>query len=117
MEGTMRGAQHALRALLRVRMRKFVTLERMMASKVTQIAPIVEVIWEDAASPHVDQWEGLAEARKFNPPRCRAVGYLIEKTPQKLVLVGLISTDLDVGMKFVLPRGCVREVRMLEVKK
>lgn len=73
------------------------------------------VEWEDCAS--FGRWMDLDVARKMEASQCVTVGFLVEKTPQKLVMT--LNRDTgggDVSDTIVIPRSLVKSCRRLYPK-
>ncbi len=70
---------------------------------------IVEVRWWDATS-YGNAWmtecaDGCAV--------CSSVGYLVKDAKDKVVLAQSIQAD-DTMNRFVIPRGCIKKIRVLD---
>lgn len=79
---------------------------------------IVEVIWEDSYSRlgwgNIQQ--AVDEALSHNL-RCVSVGYLLEETKNRIVLVQSLALPDLVGTLQVIPRSCIIDTRVLVEKE
>lgn len=74
---------------------------------------LVRVQWLDIASSA--GWKSSAEARKMRPIACTDVGWILERTPEYLIIYR--SHNGDVGDVAVFPAGCVVSVTVLDAKE
>ena len=86
-------------------MRKTKALKGKRGSK--KWCPIVEVKWRDAAAG--SNW--IAGAA-IDPEPCTAVGYLTERTRNKIVLIQCFAKDGDTLGRLAIPAPWVTEVRV-----
>ena len=75
---------------------------------------IMEVVWEDSYSRL--GWgdiEQAAEEALSRNLRCVSVGYLLEETKNRIVLVQSLALPDLVGTLQIIPRSCVIDTRVL----
>ena len=75
---------------------------------------IIEVIWEDSYSRlgWGDVSEAVREALEHNF-RCVSVGYLLEETEDRIVLVRSLAFPDLVDALHVIPKSCIYDIRAL----
>ncbi len=73
--------------------------------------PIVEIEWEDSASK--GGWANREVYRKLSPMRVRTVGFLLERSPRKVIVLQTLAEDGDGTDAVVIPAGCVKKLRRL----
>lgn len=77
---------------------------------------LVEVIWEDMTTVNTG-WLSPAQALNgaFAMP-IKTVGYVLSEDDTNLILVMLQSSanDGEVGVTAVIPRGCIRRMKILK---
>lgn len=82
--------------------------------------PLVEVIWNDAAS-NSDAWVHVSEIA--TPEKVNTTGFLVKETDEYITIAGSVSTDPDfienVGNTMTIPIGMIvsrREVRLVNAR-
>jgi len=70
---------------------------------------LVLVEFEDPAL--FGRWTDLAE--EMDPLRCMAVGFLLKRTKDKIVLVQVWNENDEHTGVFALPKGCVKSITKL----
>lgn len=78
---------------------------------------LVEVHWRDAYT--IDGWHTWDELMKKvgTGERCKTVGWLVYEDDTRFVLatsLGLDFTDSEVGSAWIIPKGMVDDVRVLD---
>ncbi len=76
------------------------------------IGTVIYVEWIDAgivAARWTDQSEALGQAGTMIEGSIRSAGFLLEQTPERIVIAGSMNPNNDdVSLVFVIPMACVR---------
>ena len=73
--------------------------------------PLVEVIWHDATG--YNQWFEGSDWDTKMPMIIRTLGYMVQKDKTMVKLVMSIRDDGGIGDMFIIPRGCVKHIKIL----
>ena len=73
---------------------------------------LVEVRWEDISCQA--GWDSEENVRKAEPIACITVGWRMESTAKKLVLVSSRSDNGTYGDRNTIPKGCIKSIRRIE---
>jgi hypothetical protein len=87
---------------------KKVTSARLMREAFAGEAPIVEVLWHDAAGD--GDWTSKLD---LEPAPTASVGYLVRRDRTAVRIVSLVN-DGDAAYTLVVPTGMVKEIRYLQ---
>lgn len=74
--------------------------------------PLVEVVWVDAVATATIEWSDIEEILEEQIAQSRAVGYLLENTPQRVVVVALVN-EADAAHAMLIPQGMVHRINTL----
>lgn len=80
--------------------------------------PLVAVLWNDAGSN--ERWVPLSEVLSDTDMECLSIGWLVQDTPYRLVLVAsrTVSGDSeDVSGHVTIPKAMIKSVQKLTLKK
>ncbi len=75
--------------------------------------PIVLLCWEDASIVDDETWVDRKTASKVEPVVFQQVGWLVEITPEHVVLAACISPEI-MSARDRIPRGMVRSITKLD---
>ena len=74
--------------------------------------PLVEVIWIDAVATATIEWSDIEEILEEQIAQSRAVGYLIEDSEYRVVVVALVN-EADAAHAMLIPKGMVHHINTL----
>lgn len=74
--------------------------------------PVVYVVWEDATELDTEAWVYI-EDPIYTPKITHQVGYVISDTEEGLILTSAYN-DGQYGRRNQIPRGMIREIRLLK---
>ena len=74
--------------------------------------PLVEVIWVDAVATATIEWSDIEEILEEQIAQSRAVGYLIEDSEYRVVVVALVN-EADAAHAMLIPKGMVHHINTL----
>ncbi len=83
--------------------------------KVTTLkaAPLLQVDWDDAATPDPMEWKEIARDAVDGLTMVRTVGYLAYQDRKMVVLMQSVTDDGGCGGEWAIPRGCITKIRRL----
>ena len=76
---------------------------------------LVKVIWYDAFSDSV--WYCREDITTEEAVRCESIGYLLEENAREIKLCHTRSDSSLVMGKLIIPRGMIREIKVIEEEK
>ena len=79
-----------------------------------RIYDLVEVIWDDATE--IDGWKEEHEEEELKPCLILSVGFLVAKTKTHIVIAQDLSHDRMRNGRSQIPRGMVRQIKVLKKK-
>jgi len=74
--------------------------------------PLVEIEWDDACGH--SKWFDLEGWSDKLPIRIRTIGFMLQKTKVMIQLAGSMRKNGIVGDLFIIPAGCVVNIRKLK---
>lgn len=87
------------------------------SKKVEVPARMVLVEWDDAMEDDA-AWAPFKKIAKLRPVRVHTIGYVIVDDPDFMTLANsVVQEDATLGGNNVIPRGMIRDVKELSVKK
>ena len=86
-----------------------------MIKRPTQIFPLVEVVWDDAAAM-THGWKTKEEFDKESviPELMLSVGFLIKETPDHIIIAMDVDRDGGSNQRSQIPRSMVKKIKILK---
>ena len=72
----------------------------------------VEITWLDTVG--CMEWVLLEDTLKMKPTETKSVGYLIKSSRDKVIIAATYNSMGSYGDRNVIPRGCIKSVKVLE---